>query len=347
MPASTLTPQEDEMVEEVSVTMGEEPGSGNRTLRTCLIISAGCAGIVIIGFCILMLVGIPLVRSIVGDIDWQDSEALIDALPGDMQSTLEASMGEEFDESLLLELEGTLDATLPEELGEGFTPAFPDMVFQGIQFSYPEGENYGAMPEVLPPELEVEWFNQPERIVFTLHNYPLADTFHEPRIIVMSTEELLAVNSGLEPSLSELKEVLEAQSRTIERVPYIMPSFNAAQIITTQVDFLTFDGGKGVRFVTQYGQAAWPINNTDLFYAFQGLTDDGAYLINAVLPVAHPSLPADGESYIGDDYEGFIATHEDYLASTKQSLDSQTPASFNPGLQALDGMMGSFQVDMP
>jgi hypothetical protein len=347
MPTSTLTPQEDEMVEEASGTMGEETTSGNRTLRTCLIIGGGCAGIVIIGFCILMLVGIPLVRSVVGDIDWQDSEALIEVFTGDLQSTLEASMGEEFDEDLLFDLESTLDATLPEDLEEGFPPAFPDMDFQGIQFSYPEGENYGAMPEVLPAELEVEWFSQPERIVFTLLNYPLMDTFHEPRIIVMSTEELLAVNSGLEPSLDELKEVLGTQTRNIERVPYIMPSFNAGQIITTQVDFLTFDGGKGVRFVTQYGQAAWPINNLDLFYAFQGLTDDGAYLINAVLPVSHPSLPTDGDSYIGDDYEGFIAGYEDYLVTTKQSLDSQTLDSFHPGLQALDAMMASFQVNMP
>ena len=179
------------MAEETSGMISEERTDGNRPLRTCLIIGAGCAGIVLIGFCILMLVGIPLVRSVIGDIDWQDSEALIDAFTGDMQSTLDASMGEQFDEDLLLELESTLDATMAEELGEVGPPALPDMVFQGIQFSYPEGENYGAMPEVLPEELEVEWFNQPERIVFYLLNYPLRDTFHEPRIIVMSTDALL------------------------------------------------------------------------------------------------------------------------------------------------------------
>jgi hypothetical protein len=163
----------------------------------------------------------------------------------------------------------------------------------------------------------------------------------------MNTDDLLAVNSGIEPSLDELKEVLEVQARNIERVPYIMPSFNAGQIITTHVDYFPFVDGMGVRFVTQYGQAAWPINSTDMFYAFQGLTNDGAYLVNAVLPVAHPSLPADGESFIGDEYEAFIDSYEDYLAATKHNLDSQLPTSFNPQLQALDTMMGSFQVDMP
>jgi hypothetical protein len=335
------------MTEEASGITGEEKTGSSRTLRTCLIIGAGCAGIVIIGFCILMLVGVPLVRSVVGEFDWTDSQGLIEVFTGDLQSTLEASMGDEFDEDLLREMQSTLDAALPENLEEVMPVAFPDVIFEGIQFSYPEGEDYQAIPEVMPAELEVEWFSQPERIVFTFTDYPLVGTFHEPRIIVMSTDDLLAVNSGIEPSLDELREVLDGQVRNIERVPYIMPSFNAGQIITTQVDYFPFIGGMGVRFVTQYGQAAWPINNTDMFYAFQGLTDDGAYLINAVLPVAHPSLPVDGESHIGDDYEGFINGYEDYLAATKQSLDAQPPDSFNPSLQALDAMMGSFQIMAP
>lgn len=335
------------MAEEASGITGEEKTGSSRTLRTCLIIGAGCAGIVIIGFCILILVGIPLVRSVVGDIDWRDSEALIEVITGDLQSTVEASMGDEFDEDLLREMQSTLDAALPENLEEVMPVAFPDVTFQGIQFSYPEGEDYQALPEILPAELEVEWFSQPERIVFTLTDYPLVDTFHEPRIIVMSTDDLLDVNSGIEPSLDELREALDGQARNIERVPYIMPSFNAGQIITTQVEYFPFIGGMGVRFVTQYGQAAWPINNTDLFYAFQGLTNDGAYLINAVLPVTHSSLPPDGESHIGDDYEGFIDGYEDYLVAMKPSLDSQPPDSFNPGLQALDAMMGSFQIGAP
>jgi hypothetical protein len=335
------------MADSTSIAHQETATSGSRTTRTCLIIGAGCAGISIIGFCILLLVGIPLVRSVMGDINWTDSKALIEAFTGELRSTMEASVGDEFDEDLLLEFESTLDAAIPEDLGEAVPPAVPDMVFQGIQFSYPEGEDYGAVPEVLPAELEVEWFSQPERIEFSFNNYPLVNTFHEPRIIVMITDDLLAVNSGIEPSLDELRELLDAETRNIERVPYIMPSFNAAQIITTQIAYLSFDGGKGVRFITQYGQAAWPINNNDLFYAYQGITDDGSYLITAVLPISHPSLPVDGESLIGDNYEGFIDHYEEYLTATKQSLDSQLPATFTPELSALDAMMASLKVENP
>jgi hypothetical protein len=335
------------MAEEMSDTVGEEKSNSKRTLRTCLIIGAGCAGILAIGICVSLAIGIPFVRGVMQDVGWTAGQDLIDVLSEDLQATLGADLGEEFDQEMLEQIESTLEAVVPEEMGESITEALPDVVFRGIQFSYPDGEDYGALPSVLPPEVEVEWFNLPERIVFDLTGYPLEDKFHEPQIIVMRTEDLLAVNSGVEAGLDELRQVLQTQPSNLERVPFVMPSFNAAQMITTQIAYIPFGSGQAVRFVTQYGQAAWPINNTDLFYAFQGLTDDGAYLITAVLPVTHPSLPMDGESLIGDDYEGFIATYDDYLAATKQSLNTQTPDSFTPGLQALDSMMSTFQVEVP
>ena len=217
----------------------------------------------------------------------------------------------------------------------------------GIHFSYPAGEDYDAVPSLLAAKSVDEWFSQPERVHFGLDGYPIEFSFHEPQILVIRVTDLLAVNSAQEPALSELSEVLDGQPRTIERVPFVMPSFNAAQMITTQVHYLAFDGGQGVRFVTQYGQAAWPINNHDLFYAFQGLTDDGVFLVTAVLPLTHSDLPADGESAIGDDYEAFIAGYEDGLAATRQMLDSQSPDSFSPSLLALDSMMASLHIEMP
>ena len=333
------------MAEEPGNVPGEEKIGSNRTLRTCLIVSAGCTVIIVIGFCILFLLGIPVIRSISENFDWTQSQDLIGIFTGELQSTLEASLGDGFDATMLDELEGTLAASLPDEVGETIPEMLPDILFQGVQISYPEGEDYGGIPEILPAEVEFDWLNEPERIVFSFAEYPLVDTFHEPRIIVMSTEDLIAVNSGIKPSLDELKEVLEAQPHNIERVPFVMPSFNAAQIITTQVVYFPFEGGQAVRFVTQYGQAAWPINNHDLFYAFQGLTDDGNYLVTAVLPVMHPSLPADGEDAIGDDYEGFIAAYEESLAETRQAMDPQLPESFNPSLKALDEMMMSLKIE--
>jgi hypothetical protein len=48
-----------------------------------------------------------------------------------------------------------------------------------------------------------------------------------------------------------------------------------------------------------------------------------------------------------DNYEGFIDHYEEYLTATKQSLDSQLPATFTPELSALDAMMASLKVENP
>ncbi|TFH38101.1 MAG: hypothetical protein E4G99_00455 [Anaerolineales bacterium] len=308
-----------------------ETGNQNRTLRTCLIVGAGCAGIGLILLCILVAMGVPVVNSIMRSVNWTQGEALIEAIPGIMGDAIDAP---------LLEL-------IPTEINEFVPVPAPDVSFQGVSFSYPAFENFGADGTVLQAESGEAWFSLPERVVFSLDDYPIEGAFHEPQILVMRTDDLLEVNSEIALALDELKGALVAQARNIERVPFVMPGFNAAQMITTQVVYLPFEGGQGVRFVTQYGQAAWPINNHDLFYAFQGLTDDGVYLVTAVLPVTHPSLPADGESAIGEDYEAFIAGFEAALVETKASLDAQAPDSFAPGLLALDAMMGSLQVEAP
>jgi hypothetical protein len=308
-----------------------DPGNQNRTLRTCLVVGVGCVGIVLILLCVLVAMGVPVVRSVLRSVNWSQGEAIIEALPG--------IMGDAIDQPL--------QDLIPTEISEFVPLPAPDVSFQGVSFSYPAFEDFGASGTVLPAENTEAWFSLPERIVFSLGDYPIVGAFHEPQILVMRTEDLLEVNSDIAIALDELRAALVAQARNIERVPFVMPGFNAAQMITTQVVYLPFEGGQGVRFVTQYGQAAWPINNHDLFYAFQGLTDDGVYLVTAVLPVTHPSLPADGESALGDDYEAFIAGFETSLAETKANLDAQTPDSFTPGLLALDAMVGSLQVEAP
>ena len=147
--------------------------------------------------------------------------------------------------------------------------------------------------------------------------------------------------------VAELESFLAEKPGDPENVPFVLPIFNAGQMLTVQVEYLTFEGGSGVRFVSQYGQAAWPLNNQDIFYAFQGLTDDGSHIISAILPVTHPNLPADGETYIGDEYETFINTYDAYIIEIESQLDIEDPESFFPKLTALDEMMETMQVETP
>ena len=304
--------------------------SGRSTGRTCLWIGLGCAGFIVIMLCAGLAIAFPLVNSMLEGVDLTEIEALATAMF-------------EFSELEGLEQELLEPATTPEptEAPE------PDVCFNTLCFSYPEGDDYGAVPSVLPAELEMEWFAVPEHDDFTFYDYPLSDTFHKAHIAIYSVAEFLEVNPVAEETVAELEAFLALKPKDPDNVPLVLPIFNAAQMITVQVEYLTFEGGSGVRFVSQYGQAAWPINNSDLFYAYQGFTDDGLYLISAILPVSHPSLPADGDTFIGDEYDAFINAFEAYLSDVESQLALESPMSFFPQLTDLDAMMESMLIETP
>jgi hypothetical protein len=104
--------------------------------------------------------------------------------------------------------------------------------------------------------------------------------------------EYLQVNEDMAKPFNALKSVIEGQPLP-ENIPFL-PAFNAAQMFHSNEKILEFQNGKGIRFLTQYGQAPYPVNNESLFYTFQGMTNDGAYYVAAVLPIQAAFLPANG-----------------------------------------------------
>ena len=60
---------------------------------------------------------------------------------------------------------------------------------------------------------------------------------------------------------------------------------NAAQLVHSRTSYLELPGAKGVRFLTAYATDPMPITAEDLFYTFQGVTNDGAYYISAFFPL--------------------------------------------------------------
>ena len=63
-----------------------------------------------------------------------------------------------------------------------------------------------------------------------------------------------------------------------------LPLMNAVQQMHTRVEYVQFKGGEGVSYLAQYAQGPVPVNNGELFYTFQGLTDDGEFYVSAILP---------------------------------------------------------------
>ena len=99
-------------------------------------------------------------------------------------------------------------------------------------------------------------------------------------------------------------------------------------------------------------QAIVPIYNADLFYYYLGLTNDGNYFIEAILPAYaailiddsgnQAVLPQDGIPFPGYPVEPSV--WETYLQAVKDKLDTSDPGVFSPSLTVLDKLINSIQV---
>ncbi|OGO17303.1 MAG: hypothetical protein A2Z14_17375 [Chloroflexi bacterium RBG_16_48_8] len=229
-----------------------------------------------------------------------------------------------------------------QEVEEIQPTAEPDVTYQGVNFSYDDTFASSVTPETVAAQEDaaVEAWNTPEHIQFMFNGYPLPDSFHTPRILVFPVDAYNAINPTAGDTIYQLQQLLENKPSDPEKIPFL-PVFNAGQFMQAQVGYFRFQNGAGVRFLTQYGQAVWPINSDDMFYTFQGITDDGMYYISAILPISHPNLP-DPESITMDDafYDHFM----DYVADVEDRLNAEPSESFTPSLLKLDAMMGTLFV---
>jgi len=224
----------------------------------------------------------------------------------------------------------------------------PDVVYEGISFSYDDGLAAEVTPETAPAvgpagPAVAEWEVEPEHIRFSFNGYVLPETFHEPRILVYPVSEFEAASEMAGRIIASVRRSLAERPAVPEAMP-IVPPFNAGQLMRAQVAYIDFQNGTGMRFLTQLGQAYAPINNNEIFYAYQGLTGDGNYYVAAVLPVSHPALPADGTEIPGGDWAAFAENFESYASDVEQQLDAQDASSFTPDLSLLDAMIQSLEV---
>jgi hypothetical protein len=185
------------------------------------------------------------------------------------------------------------------------------------------------------------WEMLPEYTRLTLQDYPISNHLMTPQIFIYPVEELQAVNEGTEPIVTSLQTLLQSPQE-IPNMPFL-PLFNAQQVMHAHLQYLDFQSGQGLRYLTQFDQAFIPINNDELIYTYQGLTSDGKYYVAAVLPVNHPSLPADG-TVTGNEPLEFTSDFPTYLAKVVASLNPQAANTFTPDLTQLDAMMSSLEI---
>jgi len=116
------------------------------------------------------------------------------------------------------------------------------------------------------------------------------------------------------------------------------------QQLTSNYKKVDFMNGSGVRFVSVYGiQDLVPVDNENLRYVFQGLTDDGKYFVKIIVRILHAQLPDTGE-IPADIYAGDYETVHEYFADFETTLNN-SKADFSPKLDWIDAFLASFKVE--
>jgi hypothetical protein len=211
--------------------------------------------------------------------------------------------------------------------------------------SLTQNVTFTVLPAVPATENTPFWEVIPEFVNVDFSDYAHIESAYQPTIQFYPIAEFAA-----DPEYSEIflntRDLLEGRPVYVpEGIPLLPPIFpsGAAQIIQAHVQYLDFAGGSGVRFITQYASTATLVNNYELIYTFQGLTDDGATYIASIMPVSSAILPASGQ-VTPSDTDAFIASFGSYLTNTRDQLNAEPVYNFTPNLSELDALFKSLSV---
>ena len=246
-----------------------------------------------------------------------------------------------------IETETPTEEVVPSATAYTCPAGLTGMTAFSVEFCYPfslaTGVAQSMIPENPPDPMSAPWDYNPDMIELTLQDYPVYNQYHDPIIHIYPVADYIALEPNIQTTLTSLQTLLASQDPHPSSVPFL-PIFNAAQMMHAQVTYLTFRNGSGVRFLTQYGQAALPINNPSAIYAFMGLTDDGQYFISATFGINHPSFENDSMAEPAEGWEAFTNNYETYITNMETALAAEPANAFTPDLSLLDGMMSSFLI---
>lgn len=238
---------------------------------------------------------------------------------------------------------------VPQGEGDGGPPPVSGTAFDenGISFVLPDALGDQAVIQIMAATGEPNdpaFVLRPEHRQVDLTAYPIANHFHQAQVWVYPVAEYEALLDVISDRALRLQELLAMRPNFDGDWLPFLPVFNAGPLITARVDYLDFQNGSGLRYLTLYGQSYRPINNYELFYTFQGLTDDGQYWLCAILPISQQDLQANGDNIPGGDFGAFAENYESYAALQVDNLEAAPQASFMPQLEVLDSFMASFLV---
>ncbi|RPI92027.1 MAG: hypothetical protein EHM40_14155 [Chloroflexi bacterium] len=252
---------------------------------------------------------------------------------------------------------------IPATAAPSPTPTTLQPSFEGVEVSsgplsvvLPPGLTYGARGSQIAraegPNVAA-WDITPGHTQLKLEGYFLQGKSQQPQIYVYPAQAYAEMVPAAFESMHRLNNILFDPAAQIsgEQLPRV-PFFNNTQVFASNIQLISFQNGRGVRFLTEYAQYAASANNHDLFYHFQGVTGDGAYYVVAILPITAPMLAetSDGGAVLPDGgvpYSYFADPGADmqlYYRSVLDLLNASPSQIFTPNMDQLDALIQSIRI---
>lgn len=208
-------------------------------------------------------------------------------------------------------------------------PANVEFVFYGFD---------GGRPAQLPL-LPIE--NQNAQVkIFRTEDFPGFGDDHPAGFLGQLEALRTLLSGGIDPARCERPRLGEQ-----DPLPYL-PWINMAQTFCAQPQIIGFDGGQGIRYLTQFGQGPAPVLDSEVFYTFQGLTDDGRFYVAAFFPVTSGIFPlvAPPCPECSDANYDPIAAWTALLSDQLVRLNALSGDGFAPALDLLDRLVASIRI---
>jgi len=222
------------------------------------------------------------------------------------------------------------------------TPQVLTVNYANVELTVPSnlasGTTNVTTTDIEPPYINPSMGQMPQHTKIILNGYPVQGASWQPQIIVFRADEYSHYGEGNQQFISGLRTMHYQHGQPL---PQGLPAgqFNA------DVQSINFVNGNGIRYLTQFDESPLPANNHELFYYFHGITNDGNYYVQVVLPIQAPFLASDDNPNSPLPRNG-IPFHGDqsYFNAVAQQLNATPPNQFSPSLTSLDALVQSIAV---
>jgi pimeloyl-ACP methyl ester carboxylesterase len=220
----------------------------------------------------------------------------------------------------------------------------------------PAGVARSVRKELMPavaydPNTPPGYNGVPEHVRFIFDRDRLDEYFapRERQLLILPVADYLALYPDeerrvIDAQIAGLQDLLDTRPVSVTGAIPVLPAIGAAQVFHTNVDYIDFDGGACVRFITAYRQDVGPITDQDLFYTCQGLSNDGKYYVSFTYPVSSSATPVDANRVTRAELARIQANPDAYITGVANALDRLAASRFRPVLTRLDSMLATLKM---